>query len=457
MRLFLALLCARLIRGALRLTHRGGGTALPGRVALRICPDLLQRLSAGVKTVLVTGTNGKTTTCRMVEQLMRENGVSCFANRGGANLMQGIATEFAMHASLTGRLREEYAVIECDEGAITQVCPRTNPVAILVTNLFSDQLDRFGDVQTTLSAIREGLRRAPRALVCLNADCSLCASLVREAPGRVLFYGVETPVYRRQAAELSDAPRCPVCGAAYSYALRTYGHLGDWSCPVCGAERPKADVAVTEILSRDTDSSRVILRMGERSFETRVNIPGGYNLYNAAGTAALCLALGFQPEKAVAALGSFQCGFGRMEKLGLDGRSARMILVKNPAGCNQALNFLSELDGPFQLVLCLNDRAGDGTDPGWIWDVDFETLAYEGAEGQPAALYCAGIRSAELALRLKYAGFDETLVQTAPDYDKLIDMMLARPEPIVILPSYSAMMELRDRLAARFGLRAFWE
>ncbi|MDO4749505.1 MAG: MurT ligase domain-containing protein [Eubacteriales bacterium] len=455
MRLFLALLSARLVRFLLRVTHHGGGTALPGRIALSICPDLLRRLSAPVKTILVTGTNGKTTTCRMVEQLMQEAGVSYFANRGGANLLQGIVTEFAMHASLFGRIRENYAVIECDEGVIPQVSLYTDPTAILVTNIFADQADRFGDVRNTLSAIRSGLRNAPHALVCLNADCSLCASLAEEAPERTVFFGMETPLYRRPAQERSDAAHCPDCGTAYTYELRTYGHLGDWRCPNCGRARPEASVAVTGILTRDMDAFRVTMRIGQDSFETGVRIPGGYNLYNAASTAALGLALGFPAEAAVRALDYFRCGFGRMEKLDLNGHPARMILVKNPAGCNQALNFLADLDEPYQLVLCLNDHTGDGTDPGWIWDVNFETLTEP--DSRPAFVYCSGIRSAELALRLQYAGFDMDALRIEDDYNTIIQAMLERPEPIVILPSYTAMMDFRRQLSTSFGLRAFWE
>ena len=454
LRVFLALLCARAARFALRLTHRGG-TALPGRVAMRLCPDILRYLGRDVKTVLVTGTNGKTTSCQIVEQLFAEEGVSCFSNKGGANLIQGIATAFALRASLTGRIRESYAVMECDEATMPEACRQIQPVCILLTNIFSDQLDRFGDVGNTLSVIKKGVRSAPNAAVCLNADCSLSSSMAESLPNPVVFYGVETELYRQRVREVSDAPRCLRCGAEYSYTLRTYGHLGAFRCPRCGYGRHEAQVAVTGLLRQDAEGSRVLLRLDGEEYEAEIAVPGGYNVYNAAGAAAVAMALGFRPESAVRAMGNFRCGFGRMEKMELGSCSARMVLVKNPAGCNQALNFLANLEGEALFVIALNDRAGDGTDISWIYDADFEALLRLGERLR--GVFCAGDRGADMAVRLRYARFPMEKLRVFTDYDALIDELSRQSAPVVIMPTYSAMMELRGKLAERYGLREFWE
>lgn len=454
MRAFFALLVAKLTRLGLRLTHRGG-TALPGKVALKLCPNILSRIAKNVNTVIVTGTNGKTTSCRIVEQLFAEAGTPYFANRGGANLKQGITTEFAMNARLIGKPKTRYAVIECDEAAMVEVCAEVKPKVILMTNVFSDQLDRFGDVMTTLDAIARGMEASPDSVLCLNADCSLSASLAERLPNRVIFYGVECPVYKEQVEELSDAPRCIHCGTPYEYSLRTYGHLGAFSCPKCGYSRPAANVAVTSIPYQGADSTLVTLRLGDVETRAEIAVPGGYNIYNAAGAAAAGMALDLDGLSILAALANFHCGFGRMEKMDLNGVSARMILVKNPTGCNQALNFLANMQGDVLFVVALNDRAGDGTDISWIYDADFEKLLCLG--DRLKSIFCTGERGADLAVRLKYAGFPVQKLRVFGDYDTLIDAICSQSAPVVMMPSYSAMMDLRTALAKRFGLKEFWE
>lgn len=449
-----ALLAARLVRMLLRITGRGG-TALPGRIALKICPDLLHELAKNVNTVLITGTNGKTTSCRIAEQLLKEAGFPCFANRGGANLAQGITTEFAMNSSITGKPRIPWAVIECDEAAAKSVCRSIRPKAILVTNVFSDQLDRFGDVSNTLESIRAGLKNAPEAILCLNADCSLSATLADELPNRVVWYGVETEIYRQRVEEVSDAPRCSVCGSEYVYAWQTYGHLGGFRCSKCGFSRPAADVAVTQILEQSTDYTRVMLRLENKEFSTVIGVPGGFNVYNTAGVSALGLALNISKEAILRAPEHFRCGFGRMEKIDMNGTPARMILIKNPAGCNQTLNFLTNLEENALFTICLNDYAGDGTDISWIWDADFERLTDLG--DRLTQVFCAGTRADEMALRLKYAGLPMEKLRIFSDYDIMIDAMCQQQAQVIMMPTYSAMLSLREKLGQRFQLKEFWE
>lgn len=453
-RVILALLTARLSRSLLRITGRGG-TALPGRIALKICPNLLRALAKDVNTILVTGTNGKTTSCRIVEQLLQEAGLPCFANRGGANLAQGITTEFAMNASITGKPKYPWAVIECDEAAAKSVCRSIHPKVILVTNVFSDQLDRFGDVSNTLESIRAGLKNAPEAILCLNADCSLSATLADELPNKVIWYGVETEIYRQRVDEVSDAPRCSVCGSEYVYAWHTYGHLGGFRCSKCGFSRPAADVAVTQILQQTTDRTQIMIRLENKEFPAVIGVPGGFNVYNAAGVAAVGLGLGLSTKAILRAPEMFNCGFGRMEKIDMGGISARMILIKNPAGCNQTLNFLTNLEGNALFVICLNDYPGDGTDISWIWDADFERL--NDLSERLTAVFCAGTRAAEMAMRLKYAGLPMEKLRIFTDYDSVIDAICQQAEPVIMMPTYSAMLAFREKIGQRFHLKDFWE
>ncbi len=449
----LSIAACKLTRLALRLLKRGG-TALPGKVALKLCPGLLGVCARGVKILLITGTNGKTTSARMVEQAFADKGLNYFANRSGSNLIQGITAEFAAHATLTGRAKCEYAVIECDEAASKTVLRYVKPEVILVTNVFRDQLDRYGEITHTLENIYQGIVQAPEARLCLNADCSLTASLARRLPNEVIFYGVNVPVYKNPVQEVSDAAYCLYCKTEYQYAYVTYGHLGGFACPNCGYHRPEPQVAVTAVLEQTPDSSTVALRAWDWEGQVHINLPAGYNIYNGVGAIAALEAMGFSLEESRHAVENFQCGFGRMEKFSLDGRDVRMILVKNPAGCNQVLNFLLSLTEPALFVICLNDNYADGTDVSWIWDVDFEKLLDMG--DTLTGVLVSGIRAYDMGLRLKYAGLDADKLQVIPDYDALLDAIRGQEAPVCIMPTYTAMLELREKLSRACGGQEFW-
>ena len=454
-RTFFAVLLCKLARGLLRLLRRGG-TAFPGRVALKVYPQVLGVLSRGVRVILVTGTNGKTTSSRMIEQAFADAGLNYFANRSGANLISGITAEFAMHSTLTGRPKCQFAVIECDEGNFPAVAAALQPRAVIVTNLFRDQLDRYGEITHTLNAIREGITHVPNATLCLNADCSLTASLAEDGiPNPVIRFGVNVPIYSETAHELSDAPYCIHCKTEYVYDYRTYGHLGAFRCPKCGYHREAPQVAVTAVQNLGVDTSDVTMSIGGREYAVHINLPAAYNIYNAVGSAAALSAFGFTPEAIVHALGAFGCGFGRMEKFDLRGTPGRMMLVKNPAGCNQTMRYLAGLNEDATFVVCLNDRDADGTDISWIWDADFERLAAMGEHLRH--VYVSGVRADDMRLRLKYAGVDEARIEVFYDYDSLIDAMCASEYPVFIMPTYTAMMDLRGRLQKQLGGKEFWE
>ena len=454
LRVFLAVLACKLCRFLIRLLGRGG-TDFPGRVALKICPSLLGTLAKNVTTVIVTGTNGKTTTSRMIEQAVADSGISYFANKSGANLLSGITAEFAMHSSLTGKCSYSMALIESDEAAFKAVSTFVDAKVIVVTNVFRDQLDRYGEVTHTLDNIRIGISHSPNALLCLNADDSLSSSLAEEVPNRVLYYGVDVPIYKDRVRELSDAPYCIRCKHAYVYDFVTYGHLGSFRCPACGYHRHATDVSVSKVVVSDAEHSEVEFSADGQTYSASISLPGGYNIYNACAAMACSKAMGLDLSLTAQSLSAFSCGFGRMERFEIHGTEVRMILIKNPAGCNQVLNFLANTSEPSQFVICLNDRAQDGKDVSWIWDVDFEKLAELGDKLDH--LYVSGVRAEDMAVRLKYAGIPAERLTVCKDYGALMEQCTAQPKPVYIMPTYTAMLNLREKISKTYGFKDFWE
>ena len=449
----LAVLLCKALRLISRILHRGG-TAMPGRYALKLCPDLLSRLSRGVQTIAITGTNGKTTSARMAEQAMSDAGLDYFANRSGANLISGITTEFVMNCTVGGKMKKKYAVIECDEAAARRVFGQLRPKVIVVTNLFRDQLDRYGEVTHTLENIREGIKGAPEALLCLNADCSLTASLAGDLPNRTVFFGIDRGAApSREKPEISDATHCIRCKHEYDYDYISYGHLGGFRCPACGYSRPAADYAVESIVEQRPGGSTVVMNIRGEQRIVDINLPAMYNIYNAVGALAAAVELGIDPDTAVKALSQFKCGFGRMEEFKLAG-GTKLMLVKNPAGCNQVLEFLENIKERFILVCCLNDRGADGTDISWIWDADFEKLSALSA--RLAQVIVSGDRAQDMRLRIKYAGIPDERISVERDYETLVRGLEGQDKPVFIMPTYTAMLELREVLIKHCGGDEFW-
>ena len=451
MRLRLALLLCRVSRFFLRLLGRGG-TTVPGRIALAVYPSLLQVLAEEVTTVVVTGTNGKTTSVRMIEQGLQLAGMSHFTNRSGANLIAGITAEYVDYATWGGKPRKKYAVIECDEEALARVCHLVNPRVILLTNLFKDQLGRFASVYHTRAMIAAGIQLSPSSTICLNGDDFLSASLARGLTQEVVYYGMgETACRSSSSATQEENPLCLYCHTPLSYYRRSYAHLGAFYCSGCGFFRPALDVAIAEAQLAES-SSLVSLRLADSTISTRVNLPGAYNLYNAVGASAVMQALALPPQIIAEALATFQGGFGRMERFQLEGVPVQMILVKNPAGFNQVISYLADHVPEGLAVICLNNQDADGTDISWIDEVNFAPLK----ENFPQ-IWLAGSCAEEVAKRLELHGISRQLLTIYTDYRELLQQLLAQQLPVYILPSYSAMMDLREVISRRFGLKRYWE
>ncbi len=454
LRAAIAIIACRASRFVLRKLGKGGTNA-PGCVALALYPDILGELAKGVTSIVVTGTNGKTTTSRMIEKSMEDSGMDYFSNKSGANMLSGIVAEFAMNCTLTGKNKHKYALVECDEAHFKNVSKYIDAKCIVVTNVFRDQLDRYGEVTHTLNSILTGIKNSPNAVVCINADCSLSVSMKDQIPNKVVFYGVESEIYKNRVQEVSDAPYCIKCKTEYVYDYVTYGHLGGFRCPKCGYHRPDAQVAVEKVLESTADSSKILVRFGGKEYEATVNLSGGYNIYNATAMIAAGYVMGMDDKVIINALNSFECGFGRMEKFTVNNTDVRMILIKNPAGCNQVLNFLSNLTEPALFIVALNDRFADGTDISWIWDVDFEKL--NNISDMLTGVWVTGRRADEMAMRMKYTGLPIEKIRVIKDYNELIAQAVAQDAPVYLMPTYTAMLDIREIFSKSYGFKEFWE
>lgn len=445
----------RLSRYMIRKLGRGG-TDMPGRIAVKLCPGILKILAKDVKTVLVTGTNGKTTTARMIEQAMTDAGYSLFANKSGANLFTGITGEYALHASIrTGKSKFDYALMEVDEASLKLIAPLVDPAVIVVTNIFRDQLDRYGEVTGTLEQIRKGIAESPNAVLCLNADDSISASLGRDFPNKTVYYGIDATLSGQQSREVSDAPYCLYCQHSYQYDSITYGHLGHYRCPKCGYERPQPDISVSEVVMQDGEMSQVMMGQDGETHVVSINLPGDYNLYNAAACMAAAKALEIPAKISAESLGHFQGGFGRMEKFEINGTPVRMILVKNPSGLNQVMGYASATTVPVVLAVALTDKVSDGRDISWIWDAEVEKIQTMG--DNLVAVYVSGNRAEDMALWFKYAGIPEDKIHLEKDYGVLLEKTTSHGVPVIIMPSYNGMLGLREKISKVYGVKEFWE
>ncbi len=448
---------ARAIGGLSRRSGRGGGTTLPGRVLLRLDDRAIERLGGGLSdgSVILSATNGKTTTAGMLAAAMGAAGRTPVHNRAGSNMSWGVATALLEQSGDEG-------LFEVDEAWLPGVAAQLHPRLIVLGNLFRDQLDRYGE----LEHLADEWARLVDSLtgstgLVLNADDPLIADLGRDAGGArregVTYFGIEDA--RHALPELQhahDAKHCRRCGHPYAYERAFVGHLGHYSCPNCGADRPPPDVAATKIELDGMSGSRVTIATPDGELELALPLPGLYNVYNALAAVAAASRLGIPAADAVRGIESMKAVFGRVETIDVGDGTLSILLIKNPAGTNEVLRTLrleAAEQGGLDLWIGLNDRIADGRDVSWIWDADFELL-----EGSIRRVVCAGTRAAEIAVRLKYAGVPEALIEVEPSIETSLDRALdGSGERLFALPTYTALLELRNLLADRGLAREYWE
>ncbi len=460
MRRTAAIVAAKAVAALSRRFRLGGGTALPGLIAERIDPEIIAELASqlGRGSVLITGTNGKTTTARLLRNIVLAAALKPVANRAGSNMMRGIAAALAESARWTGKVvssKHRIGLFEVDEATLPHAAAAVQPRIVVFTNLFRDQLDRYGEVEHVAQVWREAVSRFPdTTTVVLNADDPSIASLAQAAKGPTLFYGMRDTSAAVQTLEhAADARWCSSCGAELSYEAVFYGHLGHWRCPKCSLVRPQPDVRCVRVAGGD-DGLGVTIWLPAGEVRIRLPLTGLYNAYNALAAAATASALGAEKEAIENGLASFTAGFGRQERLKVAGRDVQVILAKNPAGLNQVLRTITANGSQKDVAIFLNDNIADGRDISWIWDVDFELLS-----GVTRSATVSGIRAWDMALRLKYAGLEQ-LSQVETNAALALRQALAHTpegETLYVIPTYTAMLEVRDLLARWAGRGAFWE
>ena len=449
----------KLTREGLRMTGRGG-TALPGLVALTLDPDYITELSSGLThgVICVSGTNGKTTTARMLADITRAAGWEPIHNRSGSNLDRGVAAALLADANWYGETRGDVGLFEIDEASLPGAVGRLKPRVVVITNLFRDQMDRYFELDALAKRIGDALATLPEeTTLVLNADDPLVANLARRRDANTIFFGVEDQSVGGTIPQaISDATRCPRCKAPLTYKRVVLAHVGDWSCASCWLGRPPRDVSATKVVLGDSWSEISLAgTIGSIFAAVRVPIPGLYNAYNALAAIAAARALEIGLTEATSALANFRPAFGRLETVELEGRTLRLVLVKNPAGFNAAIGALLETGRKPRLLAALNDRDADGRDVSWIWDADFETLA-------PTVSHAVitGVRGRDLALRFKYAGLPKERIEVVDEWREAIERAVSlapKGGEVVVLATYTAMQDLREVLS-RIGVVApFWE
>ena len=463
-RLSAGILSARAARLASRTLGKGGGSTVPGVVARRVAPDVLKSISRRLPlgSVGITGTNGKTTTTRMVDGILRAAGVRVVNNSTGANLVTGVTAALVSDADLSGKPRSEMGLFEVDEASVPGVASGAELKLLAVLNLFRDQLDRYGELAYTGKVIASAFGDLPQdGSVLLNADDPLVASLGLSATNPI-YYGVDEPALDTgKLQHIADSKDCPVCGTALDYEAVYMGHVGTYDCPNCSFGRPVPEYRASRVRLDGARGSRFRLDMPDGELEVEVKLPGLYNLYNALAAAVVAAEAGVGSEDIARGLAEFSGAFGRVERVKAGDKEVFLLLIKNPVGFNEILRTFVTGGEARNVLITINDNHADGRDVSWLWDVDFEMLAdafREGRAGDIEPFMVSGLRAEDMAVRLKYAELPVGVV--IPGREKALKTALeATPsgETLYVLPTYTAMLEIRKTLSDLGYTHPFWE
>jgi UDP-N-acetylmuramyl tripeptide synthase len=454
------IMAARALGGLARRAGRGGGTSLPGKVLVGLDRHAVSELAGRLRegSAVISATNGKTTTAAMTASVLERSGLRLVHNRAGANMEGGVASALLAAARPGRGIAAQFGLFEVDEFWLERLVSELSPRAVLLSNLFRDQLDRYGELETIAekwAAVAASL--TPSTALVLNADDPLIADLGRgldkNGGPRVHYFGIEDPALARpQLQHAADSKHCRRCGAPYHYDAIYLGHLGLYRCENCGQQRPVPSLAAEQVELHGTRSARFALRTPQGTAVVSLPLPGLYNVYNALGAAALCLELGLSLDSVVAGLEAVKAAFGRAERIAIEAVELQVLLMKNPAGANEIMRTVALEGGELDILGVLNDGIADGRDVSWIWDADFELLV-----DSIRLITCSGKRAAELAVRLKYAGLPTDRVRVIPSLPEALDAALSGASGrLFVLPTYTALLELREELATRGYTEPFW-
>ena len=426
--------------------------ALPGKLAFAIDRDIIRELSEGHPTIVITGTNGKTTTTHMVQQAIINAYGGAAYDPSSTNLEQGVATTLCLDSTLGGKRKHEWAVIESDEGATKIFLPAMHPKVLVVTNLYRDQIDRYPTWTTARDYIIEAIESSPDTTLVLDADCQVTASIADAVPNEVVWFGMECDPYDEGIADYDDGVTCVKCGQPLEFAHRTFAHLGDFTCPSCGYSHHAPDIAVTAVEDKREKSCKLVMRVHGSMVELPVNVRAGYDIYNAAAAFAGLLTLGVPKEQTAQALCRFTHAAHRFEIFDVGGVETRLLLMKNTAGCNQLVNMVvSENSLPENLVCLLGNEIMDGTSTEWIEGVRWEKLITPQTK-----VTVGGPCFEDMRIRLLRAGADEANLHVQTDYAALVGDIAAAGEPVTVIANCSTIEALRLELVKKYHPIDYW-
>ena len=450
-RLSLAIAVCRATHHVMRLMGRTA-RALPGMIALAIDPKLISKLSEGHKTIAITGTNGKTTTTHIVQQAVINTYGSAAYDPSSTNLEQGIATTLCLDSTLRGVRKSDWAVIESDEGATKFLLPATKPQVLVVTNLYRDQEDRYTSWTTARDYIVKAAKSSPTTKLVLDADCQVTSSIADLVDNRVVWFGVDCPVYEEGIGDFDETVTCVECGAELTFGSRTFAHLGNWRCPSCGRVRHAPSIVCTGIDDRQEKSCTLRLRIGGEEHVVEANVRAGYDVYNAVAAVAGLLETGMSQEDAFRALAHFTHAAHRFEIFDIDGTPTRLLLMKNTAGCNQLINILlSEGEPPKRLVCLLGAEIMDGVTTEWIQGVRWEQLVDSATQ-----VIVGGPRWEDMRDRLLRAGVAEDNLRVVRGYPALVREISQIGEPVTVIANCSPIEALRVELVKKYQPLDYW-
>lgn len=428
-----------------------GGTAAPGLYALKIDPDLVKKLARNLTygNIIISGTNGKTTTARLSADILSTK-FKIIHNRQGSNLLRGIASTLISASSLSGRVNSNLGIWEVDEATVPEAVKNTNPKTIVLLNLFRDQLDRYGEVDTIRTKWQKTLSALNQATtLILNTDDPGVGFLGSVFPGKVIYFGVEDKKLNLpQIANVADIRHCLNCASPLNYSALLSAHMGHYKCPKCSLERPAPGIWASNLEFKQDFSATANLSIKNSKSAVNYNLPGLYNVYNVLASSALGDHLKIEHTKIREKIQSFAAAFGRFQKVSISGKSALIFLIKNPAGANEVIRTLS-LKNNLSILVMLNDNIADGRDVSWIWDTNWEILV-----PKIKSLAISGTRCWDLATRFKYAGFKLSKNNVYENISYSIQQLvktLNNKDTLIILPTYTAMLEVQKSIGKLEG------
>ncbi|WP_249628775.1 lipid II isoglutaminyl synthase subunit MurT [Streptococcus uberis] len=425
------------------LKSMGRGSTYPGKLALQFDKNILDTLAKDYEIVVVTGTNGKTLTTALTVGILKEAYGQVLTNPSGANMITGIVSSFL--TAKKGKSGKKIAVLEIDEASLPRITQYIKPSLFVFTNIFRDQMDRYGEIYTTYQLIIDGAKNAPEATILANGDSPLFAS--KELVNPVKYYGFNTEDHEPQLAHYNtEGILCPKCQAILQYRLNTYANLGHYICLNCDFKRPKLDYQLSALTKTTNVSSAFVIDGQEYS----INVGGLYNIYNALAAVSVAEFFGLSPEQIKAGFEKSRAVFGRQETFSIGDKSCTLVLIKNPVGASQALEMIKLADYPFSLSVLLNANYADGIDTSWIWDANFELIQ----EMDITEINAGGVRHSEIARRLRVSGYDSRKISEKESLEEVMQAIEKQDSKhAYILATYTAMLAFRELLASRHVVR----